>query len=138
MSLEERYNRLRKAMITFGIIISLGCGFGIQQSQHALDQFKHEASLRRDQSCVQDEQKYVTAVKRVTDTYRYVRTLNREEAKNTLNQFVIRALPETEAQAKEAKAPPYCDSTKVGLKIPPPKLPKHQDFTYLLVNYKGK
>lgn len=129
----NRYYALRKALIVFAIIISLGCGFGIQQALQAQHDFEQDANLRRSQGCVIQEREQDAAAKQLANTYRYLRALPKEEAKSTLNQFIIRRLPETEREARAKIAPPYCNDKGIGLEEPQAKFPERQDFSHLLI-----
>jgi hypothetical protein len=86
--------------------------------------------LRRvdNQVCVLFERDELAAVVRLRNTYRYLLQLRPGEEDDPINRFVIVNLPVTEAEAKAANAPAYCDRKRdkkdVGLPEPDPKFPK--------------
>jgi hypothetical protein len=82
---------------------------------------EQETQIRVDQTC------HLFA-----DTYEYLDTLTKVEAKSGLNQFIISDLPEAESEARVDSAPPYCDEANQGLPEPDPVIPEQRDFTHLL------
>lgn len=77
---------------------------------------------RLDQICTLFETDRKANVKQLTETYKYLVALKPSEKNDTINQFIIRSLPETEANAKDV-VPKFCNSPKVGLPEPNPKVP---------------
>lgn len=116
------------------VIISLGCSAGIWQNHKFVQRLDTEQAERRDQSCNIAEREHKRNVDQLKNTYRYLNTLNKEEARIQINQYIIRTLPRVEETARVDVAPKFCDAPNVGLPEPDPKLPKHKDFRYLLKN----
>lgn len=129
------------------IIVSFGCIGGIylsveaakdagdaaDQAKHAISSFKKESFQRRDDSCEISEREHLTDVKALRQTYKYIDSLKPDEVKDTLNQFIIANMPQTEQNARIDVAPEYCDEPHIGLPEPDPVLPKKRDFSHLLV-----
>lgn len=122
------YNRIVTALI----IISLGCAFGIWQSQSALTQFKQDTKERRSESCLRDEEEYLQKVKAVKETYRYLEELKPNEVGSTLNQFIIRNVPQTVNDAKNSFPASFCSEDGIGLDKEMPEVPTVRDYSYLL------
>lgn len=133
--------RFKNAVIAALVIISLGCAAGIWQgfdagknAQSALTQFKKDSKVRRDQSCTVSERNYQRNVDGVKLTYKYLSSLPTDEARTSLNQLIIKQLPETIQDAEFSKPAPYCLEKGIGLPGDKfPALPPEQDFSNLLV-----
>jgi hypothetical protein len=94
----------------------------------------------RHQNCVLFESDHKRDVDSLSDLYGYLRTLSPAEFEQPLNRFILRTLPEREAEAGTDRAPAYCDepgvraetlyrlgrggAPPVGIKEPDPRLPK--------------
>lgn len=85
---------------------------------------KRDSRERIDQSCTLFERDHLTDVQRLRNTYRYLAQLRPSEVDQPLNRFVIRALPETEREARQDTAPRYCDEPGLGLPEPDPVIPQ--------------
>lgn len=87
-------------------------------------ELRHEAEVRRDQTCVLFERNHHQAVARVKRTYDYLKGLTKQQRNDPLNRAVIAQLPDTETDARNSAAPRYCNVRGVGLPEPPPELPQ--------------
>jgi DNA integrity scanning protein DisA with diadenylate cyclase activity len=82
-----------------------------------------EAKSRVNESCTMAETRYRGAITNLESTYTYIGLLTSEERKQTLNQFIVKALPKQEADLKLLKPAKFCSAKGVGLPGPDPKPP---------------
>jgi hypothetical protein len=80
---------------------------------------------RRDQACAISERKQASDILKLERTYAYLLRQPREafEEKNSLPSEVVRALPQSEEEARTDDAPPFCDEPGIGLREPDMKVP---------------
>jgi hypothetical protein len=101
----------------------------VEQNRLALEQIKREGVERRDQICLSAEREHLSKVLQLSRTYEYIKLLDPSEYTTSLNQAVLRQLPQTEEAAKTDVAPAFCDETlpggkPVGLPEPDPVVPE--------------
>lgn len=117
-----------------GLLVALTLfGFLYGRQDTLLKDFIDETTERRSQSCDLFEGQHLDDVKELRRTYKYIEALEPEEISSTLNQFVIRGLPELEDDARNDPAPEYCDDPNIGLPEPDPNLPPKRDYRDLLI-----
>lgn len=85
---------------------------------------EREATVRQDQICLVFERLHVTEVQRLENTYAYLSALPSAELRTTLNQTVLRQVPETERRVREIRPPRFCDAPGIGLPEPNPEVPR--------------
>lgn len=151
--MDPRYESLRKIVAIAITVVALGCAVGIWQAyeagvkagtaareakaaatdaKQAIARSDKEGRDRRDQTCTIAERDYAFQVNQLRGTYRYLASLSKAESQSTLNQFVVRNLPQQERRLRLEHPPSFCDKPGIGLPEPNPVLPKHRDFRYLL------
>jgi hypothetical protein len=135
---------MRLAPVIGYLILAFGTLFAIVEVSNVAEE-AHEATERieksdkasavrssdiRDQVCQVFESQHQADVQALRDTYKYLDTVvKRGETASTLNQFIIRGLPVTEAEARRDPAPQFCDGPGLGLPEPDPVLPGQRDFS---------
>jgi hypothetical protein len=83
-----------------------------------------EREKRTDQICRIDERKQQKDIRQLERTYGYLlRELRAGRMDQPLNVEILRGLQQTEADAREDDAPPFCDEEGVGLPEPDPVVP---------------
>lgn len=83
-----------------------------------------EAKIRVNESCIQSETRYNNAVQQLDNTYKYLLSLTPQERQSsTLNKFIVKNLPKTEQDARDAAPPRFCDQPGIGLPEPNPIFP---------------
>lgn len=82
---------------------------------------RHEARVRAEADCRQDETSHLADVKQLRGAYRYLLSLNEEERRTAL---LLANLSAIEHKARIDVAPEYCDKPNVGLPEPDPVIPK--------------
>lgn len=93
-----------------------------------------ESAERRDQICLSAEREHLNSVLRLKRTYFYLQQLTPHDRDMTINQFVLRTLPQVEDEANIDVAPAFCDEPgeaaekagepPIGLPEPDPEIPK--------------
>lgn len=108
--------------------------FVFAQADEALDKVEAEATglikeaeARRDQTCVIFEREWHADVRRLANTYAYLRTISEEDRDDALYVTIVRLLPQTEEAVRLGKPPEYCDPRDVGLSEPYPEIPSRPD-----------
>jgi hypothetical protein len=86
--------------------------------------FEADVNDRRDQTCRLFERDHLADVERLRGTYKYLNGLAPVQFEDTLNQAILRQLPDLESEARVDSAPDYCDEDGVGLPEPDPVVPK--------------
>lgn len=118
---------------TVALIVMLVPVYGLwREATSRSDEQARESADRRDQTCLLFERQHETAVVRVERTYDYLDGLKGADRTSTLTGAIVRSLHDTYQEARDSKAPHYCDVPGVGLGEPGTKLPKERLFTYLL------
>lgn len=149
-------NQLRYRLRRWGPVIAyliLACAMAYELTQiydvaHRADQASIEnralavrvatdAKARVNESCIQSETRYDNAVERLASTYRYLVALPADERQTTLNQFIIKSIPQTEQDAKDSKAPTFCDKPNTGLPEPNPIFPERPPIVVKLLGRAG-
>jgi hypothetical protein len=95
------------------------------ETRERANALRAENRERRDQACAISEHKQETDIMKLKRTYAYLLRQPREalEEKNSLPSEVVRALPQSEEEARTDDAPPFCDEPGIGLKEPDMKVP---------------
>ena len=109
----------RLTYLFLGLMVAVGLLFGAQVlSQMEEDQKRLEKTIAqseanrreaRHQICLRDEREHLEAVEGLADLYRYIGQLKPAELRDTINQFIIMDLPQTEREAATDQAPKFCD-----------------------------
>lgn len=97
-------------------------------------QIEKEGRERRDQSCRIDERKQRADVQKLVQTYDFLTKLTPEQLNEArsghgdlLNRAAVANLAQTEREALEDDAAPFCDEEGVGLPEPDTRIPARPD-----------
>lgn len=85
---------------------------------------KSEQEGRINATCSINERKQAKDVRSLQATYDYLIGLSSRTLKEPINQAILRAVPEAEADADIDDAPPYCDEKNFGEPEPDAKVPE--------------
>lgn len=97
---------------------------GVVRNGVTVNDLAREGEQRRDETCVLFERQAQSAVTGLEATYHYLASLPHDALDDPLNQAVLAQVPSTEREARDARAPAYCNPPEVGLRTPPMGIPR--------------
>jgi hypothetical protein len=104
-----------------------------KENQRTLVRIERLRAGARDESCERAEIQERSAVVRLLRTYQFLDDFPAGQKVDPITRAVVRGLPDTYREAKEAKAPSFCDLPGVGLPEPSARrLPPVRDFRSLI------